>query len=1136
MKFHPWFIFLFLLIPGFLTAGTRTAQNSVLSAGSWYKFSVSHNGLFRIGFHDLLKMGIDPAGINPANIRVFSNGSGMVPESNATARIDDLREVSILVNDGGDGKFDSADYILFYGEGPDSWKLANGSNVMNHSKNLYSNVTYYYMTFDLGAGKRITYKPTTDTSFTRTSVKWDDLFVHELDTVNIILSGKRWFGEQFDKYTLSRNFDFSFPHIDSTTPARMKINLIGRSDVISNFHIYRDGALLDSVYFNFVQLDQQGPYADSGGGDHTDFFYCHSQFRISVKYNAPTDPSTGWLDYIEMQVRRELFWMAPGFTFRDFASKVAGSVTEFSMQNANSRVTVWDITDMSNIYKLQTTLTSDSILKFRLKTDTLHTFFAFDGSHSDSVIFVGTVANQNLHALQPKEMVIVTAPVFSSEAQRLAAFHKSHDNIDALIVPVDQIFNEFSCGQTDPGGIRDFVKMLFDRGQGSTQPKYLLLFGDGSFDPKNRIPGNNNFITTFESYESLSTTASFVTDDYYGIMGPAEGYDASGSIDIGVGRFPVNTADQAKNVVDKIIHYCTVNDTVYSEWRNNLVLACDEGDRNYFVANSEELSTITATKYPMINVNKIYFDAYPMVNIPAGARFPEANKALNLAVEKGSMLINYIGHGGETGWSNRQVLTMADINAWNNNDKLPIFMTATCEFSRFDNPEHFSAGEQIIARAGGGGVAMFSTTRTTFAGTNQSLDTSFFRHMMDRRNGRYIRMGELLMVSKNNTGNNSLLKNFVLLGDPALEMGFPNHTVVTTSINGMPANQPDTAYGMSTLTITGMVQDYQGNPQNGFNGVLTAKMFDKPTLYSTLGNTYGQDNGSFPQKFYLQDHLMNRVKVNVVNGQFSFAFTVPKSLGLSFGKGKISYYAENGITDANGYTSNAIFGGRDPDIIPGTNGPSIALYMDSRSFVSGSKTSSNPLLIADLFDTCGVNAVGFGIGHDIVGVLDDDWAHVTELNDYYDPLVGSYTRGTVNYQFTGLQTGQHKLTVRAFDLYDNSTEQEIYFLVSGESSINIQNVFCYPNPAKTGTTFSFSPMSAPGGFNVTIDIYNLWGIKLRSLTASYPESGQEAITIAWDLTDGSGNKLISGIYPFTVKFNGSNGGFENTSGKIVILY
>ena len=346
---------------------------------------------------------------------------------------------------------------------------------------------------------------------------------------------------------------------------------------------------------------------------------------------------------------------------------------------------------------------------------------------------------------------------------------------------------------------------------------------------------------------------------------------------------------------------------------------------------------------------------------------------------------------------------------------------------------------------------------------------------------------------------------------------------------------PDTAFGLSKVTVSGHVQDFQGNAISDFNGTLTAKVFDKPTIYSTLGNTYGQVNGSYPQKFIMQDHLMNRLKTPVVNGQFSFSFIVPKGVGFSFGKGKISYYANTGQTDAKGSTDKVIFGGRDPGIIPEANGPAIRLYMDTRSFISGGQTGSSPLLIADLFDTSGINSTGFGIGHDIIGILDDDW--VGSFNhDFFEPATGSYARGALSYQLSGLIAGQHKITVRAFDLYDNSTEQDIYFNVEDGSLIKIQNVYCYPNPATSETHFSFIPLNTPGGFSVTIDIYNLSGIRIRTLTGSYPESGITPQTIVWDLTDAGGNKLFSGIYPFSVKFTGTNGTFLNTSGKIAIVH
>ena len=567
-------LWLFILIPWIVPAGNTFVQNSMLATGKWYKFSVRNYGMHRITYNDLVKMGINPGSVIPSNIRIFGNGGGMVPETNAASRIDDLREISIVVKDGGDGHFDSTDYILFYGEGPDSWTMNKTTKIFSHAKNIYSDVTYYYMTFDLGLGKRVQLLPRLDTAANSFSSRYDDFTVHEEDLVSLIESGKQWYGEIFTKEKPRYDFDYSFPYIDSITPLRIKANLIGRSDLPSKFRMLKNGTAFDSVGIEQIALDQVGAFA-TGKTKVTLILYPKQQFRFSLEYSLPDEASEGWLDYFEMQFSRNLYWVAPEFVFRDVNSAGLNRITRFTIKLAKPNLYIWDITNMSAISQLQTTFTGTS-LQFAQRTDSLHTFLVFDGSHYDTVKFEGLVANQNLHALQPKEMIIIAPPSLLSEARRLSDFHLAHSQIDGLVVSVNDIFNEFSCGQPDPGGIRDFVRMLYQRGQSSVLPNYLLLFGDGSYDPKNRVTGNNNLIPAFESQESLSTTASYVTDDFYGIMGDLEGYDAGGTIEIGVGRFPVSTPEQAATVVDKIIHYSSTSDTILSNWRNAIAFAADD--------------------------------------------------------------------------------------------------------------------------------------------------------------------------------------------------------------------------------------------------------------------------------------------------------------------------------------------------------------------------------------------------------------------------------------------------------------------------------------------------------------------------------------------------------------------------------
>ena len=483
-----------------------------------------------------------------------------------------------------------------------------------------------------------------------------------------------------------------------------------------------------------------------------------------------------------------------------------------------------------------------------------------------------------------------------------------------------------------------------------------------------------------------------------------------------------------------------------------------------------------------------------------------------------------------------QVVTTSDIRSWKNADKLPVFVTATCEFSRFDNPERYTAGEMLINQPEGGAIALYSTTRLAFAGLNIQLNKSFFQHLMDKDSlGQHIKMGDLIRLSKNDNKNNYQLRNFVLLGDPAQSIAFPDYVVTTKTINGKKAIYPDSVSGLSTVLVKGQVEDVMGNKVSNFNGKVSCKVFDKSVTYSTLGNRQ-KDGVNYPAPFKMQNSLLFSGSVKVDSGDYEFSFAVPKSISLQNGPGKISYYAVSDGHDASGYCDKIIIGGRNPQVNPENDGPEIGLFLNSIGFKSGDQVNSAPELIANLADTNGINWLGLGIGHEIEVVVDNDRAHAIVVNDYFQPQFGTYTRGTVYYPLSGLLAGNHTLSLRAWDLFDNSSVKEISFTIPELPPLKITNVITVPNPMSESAKFTFKlNQDLPDGLDLTIRIYNLQGVLLRTLNASWSSVQAEMPFVNWDGTDGSGKKLKSGLYPYEVIFTAKDGTYYRTSQKLMII-
>lgn len=1143
-------------VPGILPrlAARYYAANSVLASGDWYKIGITKNGVYRISYQNLKSLGIDIDNTDPRSIKLFGNGGGQLPFSNSAYRHDDLQENPILVSGESDGVFNEGDYILFYGSEQTRWKQDPSGGKFVHQLNPYSDTTYYFISISAGSGKRIQTFSSTATP-THQVDTYDDRLVYEPELVNLLKSGREWYGESFDNISNQRNFNFSFPNISTTDTAFLKINLLGRSLANSGpnsnaFRITIGGSAQAVQPFNNVGSSPQDNYA-SPTIYSTYFFPASQDIAVNIQYTSADPNGLGWLNYFVWNVRRNLDFSGSSsqLEFRDTRSAGPGNVAEFRIRNTSASTTVWDITDPVNV-SARTVQLSGNELSFIAPSDQLKEYIAFGNSVFLSPVLHGAVGNQNLHSLPNAKMLIVTHPGFLAQANQVAQFHREKDNLSVNVVTTHEVFNEFSSGAQDVSAIRDFVKMFYDRAvSASDLPKYLLLFGDASYDNKYRISGNTNYVTSFQSAGSLNQTQTYMSDDFFALLDDNEGeWTSSEVVDLSVGRLPVRSSLEADAAVRKIIHYGGGNAvaispeqsnlaTVFGDWRNTATFVADDQDSNTHFKQSDTLAKRLLISDPALNIEKIYLDSYNQASTPGGQRYPDAQKEIIDRVQRGTLLLTYIGHGGEVGWAHERVLEVADINAWTNFDRLAAFLTATCEFTRVDDPGRTSAGELVFLNPNGGGICLFTTSRLAFSSSNYNLSQKFFTHVSEEINGNMPTIGEIFERTKIDVYADQYVRNFLLIGDPALKMAYPQYHVKTNTINGVSITQvTDTMKALSRITITGEIQDKNFQKLPSFNGILYPTVYDKSSTYFTLGNDQNiTTDPSFPAAFQLQKNIIYRGKVSVVNGDFSFTFVVPKDIQFAYGNGKLSYYAHNGLSDAGGYYANVIAGGFDASVPADDRGPEVQLYINDEKFVRGGMTDKDPYLYAIVNDSSGINTVGTGIGHDMTGVLDNQTSKAVVLNDYYENDLNSFQKGRVKYQFKDLEPGPHTLHFKVWDVYNNSSEAMTDFIVAESAELALSHVLNYPNPFTTQTTFMFEHNRPFNQLDVRVQVFTISGKLIKTISGQIFSEGYRSDDLKWDGLDEFGDKIGKGVYIYKLRVKTSTGEYADKFEKLVIL-
>lgn len=1104
------------------------AENSVLSKGDWYRIATSKTGIYKISYQDLEAMGISPDQLDPRNIRIFGNGNGMLEEANSLPRKDDLMENAIFVSGESDGSFDPEDYILFYGQSPVAITYNSFFKKYGHEVNLYSDNTYYFLNIGEERGKRVQPQEPVTQEPTNEDYTFEDIAFHEKDSLNLIKSGKIWYGEVFND-NQEQFFHFNLAGIDLGEPVYFRGNLAGRSTTNTVFNFSANGNKFAEIDVLSIVIGTT-VYAKPVPTNYLPFYAQNENVDLGISFIKNGSIDMGWLNYIELNYIRRLSFTGGQLSFRDMRSVSDSAITRYHIQTSIPQVTVWEVSNPETISILSVSPESGGI-SIKLHTDKLKELIAFDGSQFFSPEFIEKVANQNLHSLQPVDFVIVSYPLFLEQAVRLADYHRQVDGMTVFVTTPQQIYNEFSSGAQDICAIRDFMKMLYDRADNGKEPRYLLLIGDASYDYKNINAENNNLVPAYESIESLKYAASFVTDDFFGCLDPDEGSNGSGTMDIGVGRFPIQTVEEAKEMVDKTLHYMMQERENFGPWRNSIVYIADDEDSNIHLGQAEGLAAITDSLAPVYNVNKIYLDAFKQVQTNNGMRIPDANTAINNAINNGCLIINYTGHGGEVAWAEEKVLDIPAIQSFKNLANLPVFVTATCEFSRYDDPGLVSAGELVFLNPDGGGIGLFTTTRLAYSQSNYALNKRFDygAFIIDSVTGEYPRMGDLIRVAK--TPSNQNIKNFVLLGDPALMLAYPKmHVTTDVIINENSGNPIDTLQALSKVTIKGHIENLQGNKLEGFNGVLYPAIYDKPVKYQTRKN----DPGSMSVDFYIQDKIIYKGEISIINGEFSFTFIVPLDISYQYGEGKISYYALDtfNLMDASGYDP-VLIGGSDTLSVVDETGPSVDLYLNSLSFISGDLTTADPLLIARLYDESGINAVGNGIGHDLTVVIDDNYREQLILNDHFIPESDSYQKGQISYRLGPLPNGIHTLTLKAWDVQNNSSQKTIEFEVNVGARLAISNVQNNPNPFTNSTSFIFNYNKPGSALTVTIRVYSLMGQYITTLHYSVQTENINSGYLFWNGLDESGNEIPAGLYVYQLQVQSDDGFFSTASQKFL---
>jgi hypothetical protein len=1110
---------------------SKAAGDSPLAAGDWYRMELKETGIYKIDTEFLSKAGISSGAIGNINsIRVFGNGGEELPENLLAARPNGLEEVTRLVVDkNGNGTFDSDDFILFYGKSPRGWTYRPSEKSWDHYLNHYTETAVYFLTFGgTGRGRDMAaLRSTTVTGgYAPTDFK-SRLFV-ENEIYNLVKSGRQWLGEAFD---LTRNvnvYTSALPGVVSSKPTVYQFQFCSRSTSIDTFRVQENNqaigspvlmydvdvsSIVDQYYYSapVTTIERTGALPSD-----------RSVLRLS--FGTRNNVAQGWLDWFEIFYPRRFEADSDVLLF---PSPDTTAVVDYTISKFSSRdIYVFDISSHAHVRQV-TNLAFDaadaSIVRFQAAQagGSVTEFAAVGPKGFKTASGVKKISNSNLHASTNGAEFIILAPVdFVAEANRLRAHRERIDQLKTIVVPVDQVYNEFSSGMLDPTAIRDFLK--YTQTSWSQKPRYVLLFGAGSYDyKKTKFPSVDNWIPPYETFESNVQILTLATDDYFVIFDPA-----TQRIGMAIGRLPVRTLSAATALVDKIISYETT--APFDSWRNRITFVADDGltstgdDGTIHTDQSERLAQVYTPDSFM--KDKIFVVQYPTVSSSTGRRKPAVNEAIDQAINRGTVVLNYTGHGNTGQWAHEKVFSEdQDFSLISNKGKLFFLVAATCDFARYDNPEETSAGEELILMPGRGAIAAVTADRVVYSDQNALLNWTLYDNLFRQdAQGKPMRLGDAMWLTKQVLNTTNDLKHH-LLGDPTMRLAVPRGRITIDSLNGNSTSSLVTVNALSKVLVRGNLRTQSGATAGSVQGRALMEVYDskRKVLVPEWGNYTFETNGS----------LIYRGEVSIRNGAVQGTFPIPKDVSYGDDRSRVSLYGWGDSTDAIGYTENLAISGAAAGGID-TSGPVMRVYVEDQSFHPGDIVGPSATLVVDLTDSSGINTSTAGIGHKLEAILDNS-PRVIDLTEYYRGNLDTYQTGQVRYPFLDLPEGRHSLTVKAWDVYNNSAQAETFFEVRAATETGIFNAVNVPNPFARSTTFTFQ-RSSTEPVDVEIKVYTVAGRLIQVLEAM-------ALTdrvgrIPWDGRDRDGNEIANGVYLYRLIVRSMDGTATNeVIGRLAVL-